>query len=761
MVTPLQSRPPPSRPPPARVSPSAVERARVQRDANGPVELLRDGTPLDATLRFLRRHGLALLATTFSLLHLAGAFGARGQLLALAASIPLALTVVVAGVWRLRRAARGERVALRLDVALGIVLNAAAYALLQATGDRTSTLYPVVYLLSAWFAVAPLPRVAALGLVGAAVLQNALRYVTAEAFVADWHRLVVQTGFILLFALLYHLLLAARLWASRSAESEAVSRRLREAEESARSLRLIVADRSRDARGETEQASREQRLLLGAVLEVERSVSSILEGAHLAIGGHAVALYWLSDDEATLALRDGRCAAGLLAAGPLGAGDGILGSALRHGQIIRQTGKIPGVTWYERSVAVRSVCIVPVVERAVDGTGFVRGAILADRLESEPFSEQDARFLGELATQVARAVESERLVGELHRAKDAQDRLHRAADELNRASTVEEVTRAAARLACSIVPGLDVAAVTRTEVKDGARSHVVCAAEGARATEFDGLVYDDNDGLVAHVVRLGAPMPARPPGVLERVKIFDLKLAGFGALRVLPLVAGGRVLGTLVAGGRKRTLFDDESRTRLEAVASLAAGALARALALAEVSALATTDGLTGLSNRRRLDELSARAFAEAKRYGKPLSVLVTDVDHFKKVNDTHGHAAGDDVLRHVASILKSEARDTDVVGRYGGEEFVLVLPSTDAEGARELAERIRKRIEASPAATSVGEVRVTLSLGVAGFPTHGEGLDALVHAGDEALYEAKRAGRNRVVLAGANNATKPAPNAA
>jgi len=224
----------------------------------------------------------------------------------------------------------------------------------------------------------------------------------------------------------------------------------------------------------------------------------------------------------------------------------------------------------------------------------------------------------------------------------------------------------------------------------------------------------------------------------------------------VPLAAGGKVLGALMVAAKGRGVVDDEARRRMESLSTLVAGALARAVAFAEIEQLATIDGLTGLVNRRQLDVLSRRCFMEAARYVRPLAALVTDVDHFKKVNDTHGHAVGDEVLKAVARALMEEARDADVVGRYGGEEFVLMLPNTDTAGARELAERIRRRLETTPVETSAGPLKVTMSLGVASYPTHGTTLEALVNAGDEALYVAKRTGRNRVVLAGAEADTNP-----
>jgi diguanylate cyclase (GGDEF)-like protein len=751
----LSQAPAPSRrsqPPPARER--SLLSAPLHSSPPERLVLPREATPLDRILRFLRRRGLLLLALAFSMGHLAGVFGLRGRLALWLSFPPLVLTGAAALAVRLRQASRGERPPLRTELALGLLAIAGAYAVVQLSGDLKSSLYPLVYLLSAWFAVAPLPRRLALGLVGAAVLQNVLRYACADALASQWSALVVQSAFTVVFALLYHLLLAARLWAARVSEDEAVTNRLRAAEESARALRLIVADRSRDRADPLQIEQSERRLLLGAVLEIERAVTSILDAAQLALGGHALALYRLSEDESLLELRDGRCAAGLLARGPLPSGDGVLGSVLRHGLPVRHSGRVSGVTWYERAVDVRAVAAVPVVERTLDGTGYVRGVLVADRLEAEPFSDKDQQFLVEIAAQVARAAEGERLVAELHRAKETHDRLQRAADALNRAATVDEVARVASTLALELVPGLELAACTRARGDARARVHVVCAAEGPRASEVDGLEFDDNDGVVAHVVRLGAPLPPRGPALLERTRIFDVAMGGFGSLRVVPLATGGAVLGTLVAAGRARGLLDAEARRRLEALAALVAGAFARALALEEVSLLATTDGLTGLFNRRHAEVLARRACDEAARYGRPLAVLVTDVDFFKKVNDGHGHDAGDAVLRGIAAALRAEARATDVVGRFGGEEFVLVLPDTDEDGARELAERVRRRVEHTPMQTPAGPLKVTLSVGLASMPAHGEGLASLVKAADEALYEAKRSGRNRVVRCGRDRVT-------
>jgi diguanylate cyclase (GGDEF)-like protein len=169
-----------------------------------------------------------------------------------------------------------------------------------------------------------------------------------------------------------------------------------------------------------------------------------------------------------------------------------------------------------------------------------------------------------------------------------------------------------------------------------------------------------------------------------------------------------------------------------------------------QLKLLAATDGLTGLPNKRAFEEALHRDLSRADREGSALSLIVLDLDEFKKVNDTHGHSVGDDVLRMSSSVLKRSLRTGDVAARYGGEELVVILPKTDAAGARVVAERLRSAIALSPVVAPAGSIHVTASVGVA--TVHGPGCREtaarLFEAADGALYDAKRAGRNRVCVA-------------
>ena len=162
---------------------------------------------------------------------------------------------------------------------------------------------------------------------------------------------------------------------------------------------------------------------------------------------------------------------------------------------------------------------------------------------------------------------------------------------------------------------------------------------------------------------------------------------------------------------------------------------------------MSLTDGLTGLDNRRHLNDRIDEMFQHAQRLNEPFSVVMCDLDKFKSVNDTYGHQAGDEVLKQLATILKEEAREIDRVGRYGGEEFLLLLPGTVLDAAVTFAERVRKHVERHTFTFPGGSTKRTASFGVAGWP-HPKicDSDTLVRMADDALYVAKETGRNRVI---------------
>lgn len=163
---------------------------------------------------------------------------------------------------------------------------------------------------------------------------------------------------------------------------------------------------------------------------------------------------------------------------------------------------------------------------------------------------------------------------------------------------------------------------------------------------------------------------------------------------------------------------------------------------------LALRDGLTGLLNRRYWESCLEREFARHQRYDNPVSLVIFDIDHFKRVNDTYGHQTGDEVIRAVADITSRLARETDFAGRYGGEEFVVLLPGTHLEGAAQLAERLRQAVEQQVLDYQGSPLHFTISLGVASISDDMPNYQVLLERADKALYVSKEQGRNRVTLA-------------
>lgn len=167
-----------------------------------------------------------------------------------------------------------------------------------------------------------------------------------------------------------------------------------------------------------------------------------------------------------------------------------------------------------------------------------------------------------------------------------------------------------------------------------------------------------------------------------------------------------------------------------------------------ELQRLAITDELTGLLNRRGLFDLGSREFERSKRFNESISGLMFDLDHFKSFNDTYGHAVGDEVLREVAVRCTANVRQIDILGRYGGEEFAVILPGTNLANARLMCERLRQAIDSTPFDTSKGPLLVTITLGVATAGPKMEMPEQLLQKADKALYKAKQSGRNCICIA-------------
>lgn len=754
----------PPLPPRAPVGSARELRDRLAPPRSRPVLVLlwaavlgEEGVAGPSARRRLRRAGLRSVPAM-------AAAGAAALLVARPAAAPLgwreavaglvlagALSAVLAG--RLRGARQGKRLGRREALELGALVLVAAFALARAAEagglGRDGALQPLVYLAVAALS-ATLPRGPGLALVGGAVALEGVLWWAHGARPVQLPLALGRAAFVALFAVLYHGVLGARIAAGRRAEEAALERRRRELDDRARLLRLLAGGEP----GEADRTERAARLSEAAVLETDGAARGLLEVAATALSAHTAAVWLLSPDDRELTLWECRSPSDRVAR-VLPAGEGALGGVVKRRASVRLYGAVRSAQHYEDGLRPKALLLVPLLSRVGD---HLRGVVLADRMEARPFGEDDERLLVAIAAELARAAAAERLIRDGSARREEQERFYAAIERLNRVTKQRDVLDTVLGAAREMAP-LDFGAVTLCG-EGGAPPHRVVRAlvAGAAAPELEGKEFDDNGGLVACAVRLGSTLPGKALRLSDAV-VFDdaTRLRGLASLKVLPLRAGDSVLGTLVVGANRLGAYDRDAVRQLEILALQGGDALQRARLFEATERLATTDGLTGLVNHRTFQARLDEHLAAAQRYGKKLSLLLTDIDHFKAVNDTWGHPVGDVVLKGVARILQKEARTTDVAARYGGEEFALVMPETDPEGALRTAERIREKVAQARFRTEQGELSVTISIGIATFPAEARQKAELVELADGGLYHAKRHGRNQSVALAALRAGRRA----
>jgi diguanylate cyclase (GGDEF)-like protein len=318
--------------------------------------------------------------------------------------------------------------------------------------------------------------------------------------------------------------------------------------------------------------------------------------------------------------------------------------------------------------------------------------------------------------------------------------------ELTQTLTTETDIDTVLRTLCArVAPALGVAEMAILRYDERSGQLTVRATAGFEAEQDPlGVTFSASEGLVGLVATSGTPLYIADTSVDERYLYFKGKHRVDGSFACLPLKLPGRLVGVLTLLRRGVAQFAETDRHVLESLASSTTLAVAHAEMTARLSELATTDELTQVANRRLLMDRLGRELERARRTDKPLAVLMADLDHFKRVNDEYGHLRGDEVLRLVAHELGAHLRRMDTVGRYGGEEFVILVPDTPREQGQVVAEKLRQSI----AALSFPDgLTLTISIGVAVFPSDADDPAGIIDAADRALLAAKRRGRNQVAL--------------
>ncbi len=363
--------------------------------------------------------------------------------------------------------------------------------------------------------------------------------------------------------------------------------------------------------------------------------------------------------------------------------------------------------------------------------------------KTDTFTESDLRLLTTLASQVAIALDNARLYEEAKRRINELSALH------NVGTTVSSTLRLDALLdqVCRILSDTFHYNKIAIMIVDLSTNELVFKASLGYQnilTEMGRRLKIGREGITGMVAATGEPIMVKDVTQNQHYISIDGKTRSELAV---PLKIKQQVVGVLNVESDNVNAFDQVDQRLLTTLASQVAVALENARLYEETEQLAVTDGLTGLNNHRFFQSFFERELNRARRYNHPLSLIMVDIDHFKKVNDTLGHPVGDKVLLEVSRLLREQARDVDLVARYGGEEFMLVLPETKKSEAQLLAERIRLAVEKNKFGDEItkGVGKVTISLGVSGFPEDGSEKNEIIDKVDKALYRAKAGGRNQV----------------
>ncbi|MEM9195218.1 MAG: sensor domain-containing diguanylate cyclase [Myxococcota bacterium] len=304
---------------------------------------------------------------------------------------------------------------------------------------------------------------------------------------------------------------------------------------------------------------------------------------------------------------------------------------------------------------------------------------------------------------------------------------------------LEEALRAVTDAGLVLLP----ANHTSVRILDDTRSELLCGARSGEGESHDPLAFRRGQGVAGWVVEHERVAMVNDVSTDPRFEARPEQGFVVGSILGIPLWSAGQVVGVLSASSGEQGAFDDQAVLLARLLANCASPAFEKA----RLERLAVTDPNTQAFNRRYLFPRIEHEIARSRNHERVFSLAVMDLDHFKRVNDRYGHPVGDRVLAEFADRVRHTTRDSDELVRWGGEEFVLIMPGTDSERAHRIAERIRAEVAASPFAVASREIAQTVSIGLATWHRD-EAPERLVERADAAMYAAKSAGRNQVKLA-------------
>ncbi len=401
--------------------------------------------------------------------------------------------------------------------------------------------------------------------------------------------------------------------------------------------------------------------------------------------------------------------------------------------------------YYTTNEMILSILVVPIISDRKE----LLGALAIDSKDKNAFKEQHKELLKRFSALAAALITNVRMRLYQERAAKNFQTFYEASQQLGASLNSDAVTAVLFDMIGRAIPFARLVAVSFDPDR---QSGAIVRVGGAAAELREGITFGINDGLYSTVCKTGEP-----------ISIGDFQAYQNHYYRFTPNEPQNQHIRSLIIApvldekGVCRVAISAESATPNQYLGEIeqivwtltgnASVAFQRAQLYQKMERLATTDGLTQLCNHRFFQETLAREVERCERYGRYVSLLLMDIDHFKSFNDTYGHPIGDLVLKEISQCIRRAIRANDFPARYGGEEFAVIIPETNQQGAMAVAERIRSTVESHTVQSEKGDLHITLSIGCASIPDNAQTQPALIEAADNALYYSKEHGRNRTTL--------------
>lgn len=423
---------------------------------------------------------------------------------------------------------------------------------------------------------------------------------------------------------------------------------------------------------------------------------------------------------------------------------GVIGWVAKYGKNLNlkdYRGSKDSLNYYDRYVPIKSFLGVPVFLKEK-----VFGVLFIDALEGDIFTKETENILKLSASQIEDALQNTRLIQQINQQSKEFKALYDASKKMLTYVKLEETIDGFLDL-LNLFIRYDYAIIT---LKDEQASQKIKFQKGLAEDIIDKEVPPNTlvSWTINHKTILDIKDYAEKKRKISLISD-DIKIKNVNRLIIIPIIIDNEEQeGSLILCFKEEGPTEYE-KNLLEILTNQLTISIAKALYVEKINMMATTDGLTGVYNHRHFQERFSEILERGGRYDEVFSLILLDIDFFKKVNDTYGHPVGDLVLKRVSQKIKSSARKIDIVARYGGEEFAIILPQNNKDNAFKFAERLRKEISEMTVIFESGKLNVTVSMGIAEFPKDGKDKKDLLEKADKCLYEAKKLGRNRVIVAG------------